>query len=443
MRISILLFFVFFALTLFAQVPQGINYQAAIRKIDGSPLSNKEIKIRLSILNQSNTGSIIYREEHLVTTSVNGLISLIIGTGQNTYGQFKEIKWGNGLKYIKIDYSEDGSNNYQLSNTTLINSVPYAFYAENTNIVGGIGILIDGNKIINIGDSDNDPNNENQQLNLDGTNLSISNGNTIQLPNPTGILQIHTTSEILSFKDKPQGTMLLSSDNSCVYYYSGINWYKLEGVIQQNPNDIVVKDCLLAYYNFDKSDGSDYNGAYNGNINGVVFSTDVNGKINSGKSASFDGNDRITVPINPLKDLTQGTISFWIKSSATGIIIYGHTGLSTAFNISIFSNLGKKFVRFNESAYFNYDVTQFLNNNWNHFAITISNTERKLYVNGNLLELQTSNQGMYGTKLNNGMLIGENEYGQAYSLVGKFDNLRIHCKALTDNEVRMIYNAGQ
>lgn len=443
MKNTLIFFVVLFSIKLFSQVPQGVNYQAILRKNDGTVISNTEIKIRISILNQSANGNVIYREEHLVLTGNNGLISLVIGSGNSTFGQFKDIAWNDGLKYIKMEYSDDGSNNYSLQNTSLINSVPYALYAENVNIVAGAGIKLDGNKIENIGDNDHDPKNEIQQLVLEGNKLTLSNANTIFLPNSNFIIPINTTSEILSLKNIPQGTMMLSSDNASIYYFFGNNWYKIEGNLQLNSNEVVVNDCLIAYYNFDKNDASDFLETYNGNVNGIIFSNDVNTKINNGKSATFDGNDRITVPINPLKDLTQGTISFWMKSSASGIILYGHTGLSTAFQISIFTNLGKKFVRFNESSYFNYDVTQFLNNNWNHFAVTISNTERKLYVNGNLLELQSSNQGMYGTKLNNGMLIGENEYGQSYSFIGKLDNIRIHCKALTDSEIKLIYNAGQ
>lgn len=427
-----------------AQSPQGINYQAAVRSLDGNPIINKDIKARVSILNESPTGSIVYREEHLAVTTITGQINLTIGEGQNKFGQFENIDWGNKLKYIKVEYSEDASNNYTLSNTTLLKSVPYALFAEKTNLKAGSGIKLEGNTISNIGDLDNDAENEIQNLSINGNILSISSGNSVQLPNSGGgSMQILTTDEILALTDKTQGTMILSSSNNSIYYYAGTSWYKLESTIQQNGNDVVVKDCLVAYYNFDNEDGTDYNNEYNGTVNGVVFSSDVNSKINIGKSASFDGNDRITIPKNPLKNLTQGSVSFWIKSSAEGCIIFGDTKNSQAFQIRIHSNLGKKILWFNEGSTFNYDLTPFFNNSWNHIIVTISSSERKLYANGVLLETMNNNQGMTGTNFGDGMLIGVRESFAAWSYTGKMDNLRIHCKPLTENEVKQIFNAGQ
>lgn len=182
---------------------------------------------------------------------------------------------------------------------------------------------------------------------------------------------------------------------------------------------------------------------YNGTVNGVVFSSDVNSKVNIGKSATFDGNDRITIPKNPLKNLTQGSVSFWIKSSAEGCIIFGDTKNSQAFQIRIHSNLGKKILWFNEGSTFNYDMTPFFNNSWNHIVVTISSSERKLYANGELLETMNNNQGMTGTSFGDGMLIGVRESFAAWSYTGKIDNLRIHCRPLTENEVKQIFNAGQ
>ncbi|MBK7806929.1 MAG: LamG domain-containing protein [Saprospiraceae bacterium] len=445
MRKCLFLIFMIVSNFIVAQSPQGINYQAAVRKTDGKPIVNKDIKVRVNILNESSTGNIVYREEHTAVTSTLGLINLTIGEGYNKSGQFENIEWGNKLKYIKIEYSEDASNNYTLSNTTLLKSVPYALYAEKTNLKAGVGIKVDGSTISNTGDQDNDTQNEIQNLSINGNTLAISKGNSVQLPGSgTGSsMQILTTDEILALNNKPQGTMILSSTNNAIYYYAGSNWFKLESTIQQSGNDVVVNDCLVAYYNFDNDNGNDYNNEYNGTIKGVVFTTDVNSKINKGKSASFDGNDRITVAKNPLKDLTQGTISFWIKSSAAGNIIYGHTGTSQAFQIKIQSNLGKKQLWFNEGSYFDYDITPYVNNSWNHLVVTISNSERKLYANGLLLETDSNNQGMTWTNLNNGMLIGERESWAAYSYTGKIDNLRIHCRPLTENEVKQIYNAGQ
>jgi hypothetical protein len=50
------------------------------------------------------------------------------------------------------------------------------------NYIAGAGIDITGNVISNIGDSDNSPNNELQLLAVNGNQLTITNGNTVNLP---------------------------------------------------------------------------------------------------------------------------------------------------------------------------------------------------------------------------------------------------------------------
>jgi hypothetical protein len=55
--------------------------------------------------------------------------------------------------------------------------VPYALFAEKTNLTAGAGISITGNTISNTA-----PNTDNQTLALNGNTLSISNGNNVTLP---------------------------------------------------------------------------------------------------------------------------------------------------------------------------------------------------------------------------------------------------------------------
>ncbi|NLK16157.1 MAG: hypothetical protein GX311_07160, partial [Bacteroidales bacterium] len=42
---------------------QGFNYQAAIQKQDGTTLQNKEVNLRISLINQ-NSSSVYYSETH-------------------------------------------------------------------------------------------------------------------------------------------------------------------------------------------------------------------------------------------------------------------------------------------------------------------------------------------------------------------------------------------
>jgi len=160
-----------------AQAPQSINYQAIAWSKDNTPRANQLIRVKISILNQSTNGPEVFNEEYQVTTNNQGLFTLEIGS--LNLNDFQKINWGNGAKFLQV--SIDGI----LIGTTKMLSVPYALYAESTNLKAGSGIGVSGNIISNTGDLDNT--NEIQTLNLNGNQLSLSkNGGTVLLPNSTG-----------------------------------------------------------------------------------------------------------------------------------------------------------------------------------------------------------------------------------------------------------------
>lgn len=55
---------------LFAQTPQGFNYQAVARDTDGAPLAQTALTIRIGILSESATSPLVWGEEHPVVTNV-------------------------------------------------------------------------------------------------------------------------------------------------------------------------------------------------------------------------------------------------------------------------------------------------------------------------------------------------------------------------------------
>ena len=64
-----LLFKIFMVILVQAQVPGEINYQGVARNPGGLALSNQNITLRISILNNSQTGSVIYQETRKVKTT--------------------------------------------------------------------------------------------------------------------------------------------------------------------------------------------------------------------------------------------------------------------------------------------------------------------------------------------------------------------------------------
>lgn len=117
----------------FAQSPEKINYQAVALN-GGTPVSNQNISVRLSILNGSSTGTLLFEETHPATTDNQGLFALIIGNGTVTAGSFNAINWGVGEKWLKTEIDITGGNNFVLLGSSQFLSVPYALYANQARI---------------------------------------------------------------------------------------------------------------------------------------------------------------------------------------------------------------------------------------------------------------------------------------------------------------------
>jgi hypothetical protein len=141
--LSVIIFF-----TANSQVPKLINYQAVARTSQGLIIPNQNIGIRLSVIDNTINGAILYQETQNATTNNYGLFTLAIGNGTAVAGTFAAINWASGTsKFLKVEIAPQGGINYLVQGTSQLLSVPYALYAEKTNLVGGAGINITGNVI--------------------------------------------------------------------------------------------------------------------------------------------------------------------------------------------------------------------------------------------------------------------------------------------------------
>ncbi|WP_025145233.1 beta strand repeat-containing protein [Pedobacter jeongneungensis] len=121
------------ALAVKAQAPQQFNYQGAARNANGSPLANKSISLRISILDASATGTTQYSEVRNVVTNILGLYAVAIGSGgaNSVTGTIGGVTWASGLKFVKVEIDPDNGTNFTLAGTVQLLSVPYALYAAN------------------------------------------------------------------------------------------------------------------------------------------------------------------------------------------------------------------------------------------------------------------------------------------------------------------------
>lgn len=129
MKKTITLLALFISILTFAQVPQGISYQAIALNSSGNPVVSSNVGIRLSVLDNSATGTVLYTETHTKTTNAQGLFNLVIGQGTPSTGTFSTINWGTNSKFLKVEMDATGGTNYVLVGTTQLLSVPYALVA--------------------------------------------------------------------------------------------------------------------------------------------------------------------------------------------------------------------------------------------------------------------------------------------------------------------------
>lgn len=138
-RILLSFFTIFTAMALFAQAPESFKYQGVARDNSGNVLANQNIGLKISILENSSSGNVVYSETHNVTTNQFGLFNIGIGSGTAVTGTFSSINWGNTTHYTKIEMDETGGTNYQLMGVSQLLSVPYALYSKSSGSGGTTG----------------------------------------------------------------------------------------------------------------------------------------------------------------------------------------------------------------------------------------------------------------------------------------------------------------
>jgi hypothetical protein len=169
-KITLLLILFLFSFSIFAQAPQGINYQAVLRDASGNIKSNQNVEIEISILQGTANGTEVFSETHNTQTNLQGIINLSIGT-INT-DDFENIDWSNSPLFISI--TVDGTN----LGTNQLLSVPYAFYANtagnafsgNFNDLNNIPAHLDIDSLNDFDGNFNNLNNIPPHLDIDSTN---------------------------------------------------------------------------------------------------------------------------------------------------------------------------------------------------------------------------------------------------------------------------------
>ena len=371
MKKIITLLLLFISLISFAQVPQGISYQAIALNTSGNPVVSSNVRLRLSVLDASSSGTVLYSETHLKTTNAQGLFNLVIGQGTVVSGVFNTINWALNTKFLKVEMDATGGTTYVLVGTTQLLSVPYALAADSLVTSAGEGItLVSPNGTpyqVTVNDSG--------QLSLPTTNSTSTSGpnnfymyGSFNSFNPISALLM--TNNFGGFSLTRSGFRYLSAGSEIKFLASntasspvyGVNitnnlisngpnylvnntgFYRIELYSSNNSNNFPVESYSLSLNSFAPTlylgSGNTINGTYS--IANNRFSFVVNGI-----STSSDPNTNFRFDILGLygDNLSDGTID------QNGSLIYFPNLTSTPKNFRVDLT-----INFNGSG--NYTITQ-------------------------------------------------------------------------------------
>lgn len=132
----------FLASLVSAQVPQAFSYQTIAFNAAGAPVANGNVSFRISILDNSATGTVLYTETQTKTTNSKGLVNLNIGQGTATTGNFGGINWATNTKFVKVEMDPAGGSNYTNVGVNQLMSVPYAQVSKTIVTGAGQGITL-------------------------------------------------------------------------------------------------------------------------------------------------------------------------------------------------------------------------------------------------------------------------------------------------------------
>ena len=122
---------------------QGINFQGVARSANGTILASSNISLRLSIISKNVDATPEYVESKTVVTNAQGIFSIVVGdaSGTSVNGNFKNIVWSDGPKFLKVEMDPSGGTNFINMGATQLQYVPYSFYSFSVDASGVKGIL--------------------------------------------------------------------------------------------------------------------------------------------------------------------------------------------------------------------------------------------------------------------------------------------------------------
>jgi len=138
-KITLSILIICLGVSMLAQAPQAFKYQAVVRDNSGDVITGQLVSIRVSIMQDSINGVLVYSETHSSTTNQFGMLVLEIGKGTIETGVFDDINWGSTSQFLKLELDQTGGANYQFMGTSQLLSVPYSLNAGSLTLTSPDG----------------------------------------------------------------------------------------------------------------------------------------------------------------------------------------------------------------------------------------------------------------------------------------------------------------
>jgi hypothetical protein len=131
-KLFTLIMVIFLTFSAFSQSPEKMSYQCVVRNAGGALVTNQSVALRISILQGTTAGTVVYSETYNPNpqTNINGLVTVEIGGGVPVTGSLSDIDWASGPYFLKTETDPAGGTNYSIVGTSQLLSVPYALYAR-------------------------------------------------------------------------------------------------------------------------------------------------------------------------------------------------------------------------------------------------------------------------------------------------------------------------
>ena len=322
-----------------------MSYQAVIRNSNDSLLISTPVGMRISLVQGTPTGIVVFSETQTATTNANGLVSLQIGIGTALSGTFANIDWSAGPYYVKTETDLNGGANYTIISSNEILSVPYALFSANgtpgpagpigltgetgaQGATGATGLLSSGTAAGNTtywNGSQWVVNNSN--IFNSGAEVGIGTVN----PNTSAKLDVESTTQGFlpprmttvqrdAIASPATGLVIFNTTTNCLNFFIGSGWNETCGTLN-TTGTISALNCVGATTTETLNNGTAASG-----VSTTVPYTVGNGGVYSAQAVSSTGVLGLTAT------LSAGTLA-----NGAGSLTYTITGTSTTSGTASFA----------------------------------------------------------------------------------------------------------